>query len=178
MRLDPLKQYARLHQQLVEEKGKLEDRLREINDVLGEAGKSSAAAAPDEPAAERAPAFPTARRGGRRGRPSQNKLSLRDAIVQALAHGPMNRKELVKAVEDLGYVFNTKDPANSMGVILYGKKSPFKNEKGTFSLPGSAPSASASNNGNAPKKRVMSAEARARIGAAQRARWAKQKRKG
>ena len=34
MRLDPLQQYAKLHKQLTEEKGQLESRLNQINQVL------------------------------------------------------------------------------------------------------------------------------------------------
>lgn len=138
----------------------MEARLREINEVLG------------------APEAPTAARPGpgRRGRRAGNPMSLREAIIQALAKGPMTRQELVKAVEDIGYVFNTDDPANSMGVILYGKKSPFKNDNGKFSLRSGSAAPATENNGRAAKKRTMSPEARARIAAAQRARWSKQKR--
>jgi hypothetical protein len=173
MKLDPLRQYAKLRHQLLEEKSKLEARLSEINQVLGSDEVASSA----PPKAATAPK-PAGRAGGR-GRRGGNKMSLREAIVQALAKGPMNRQELVDAVKDLGYVFNTKDPANSMGVILYGKKSPFKKQDGKFCLPSSSTavaSSAAGKNGRAPKKRTMSSEGRARISAAQKARWAKLKR--
>ena len=171
MKLDPLRQYAKLRQQLLGEKSRLEARLSEINQVLG------AGAAPVTPPPKAAAAARSIGRTGRRGRRAANKMTLREAMTQALAKGPMTRQELVKAVENLGYVFSTKDPANSMGVILYGKKSTFKNKDGKFFLASAATARTApEGSAAAPKKRAMSAEGRARISAAQKARWAKKKR--
>ena len=100
MRLDPLQQYAKLHQQLTEEKGQLESRLNEINQVLGG----------EPPPAQIAPSFsvPTEvapRPAKRRGRKPKgiNQMSMREAVLKALSQGPLARKELVKAVEDVGY---------------------------------------------------------------------------
>jgi hypothetical protein len=102
MRYDPLQQFAKLHRQLMEEKIQLESRLSQINQVLG---VSSTGQAPlsVEPAE-----FP-AQSANRRGRKPKgaNELSLREAALKALAKGPLARKELVKAVEDVGYVFTT-----------------------------------------------------------------------
>jgi hypothetical protein len=109
-------------------------------------------------------------------------MSLRDAVVEALSGGPLARKELVNAIKATGYLFKTKNPLNSIGAILYGKKSPVKNQNGKFHLVGhAAPASRGGNNGNGEmrlrkKKRRMSAEAKARISAAQKARWAKVKR--
>lgn len=76
----------------------------------------------------------------------------------------------------MGYRFSTKDPMNSLGVILYGKNPRFKNDGGRFSATGGgggSNGASARTTGKSGGRRQMSAEARERIAAAQRARWAK-----
>jgi hypothetical protein len=46
----------------------------------------------------------------------------------------MTKHEILDAILMLGYQFSTDDPLNSLGVVLYGKKPKFKNEKGKFSL--------------------------------------------
>ena len=174
MRIDPLKQYAQLRQKLSAEKSQIEARLREINAVLEPAADAPAAVAP---------VAAKARSGGRgrgKGR-GKNSLSMREAITKALQeHGPLARKELAQAVKEVGYVSNAKDPLSSMGVVLYAKNSPFKNKEGKFYLAEgtAATSAGTSANGTTPakKKRTMSPEARERIAAAQRLRWAKQRR--
>lgn len=104
--------------------------------------------------------------------------------MKALSQGPLARKELVKAVEDVGYVFNTKNPLNSIGPVLYGKKTPVKNRGGKYYLPGGAAAATTVTADDvqepAParkkKKRTMSAAAKAKISLAQKAAWAKRKR--
>ena len=107
-------------------------------------------------------------------------MSMREAVLKALSQRPLARKELVKAVEDVGYVFATKNPLNSIGSILYAKNTPVKSKGGKFYLPGSAAAATRAVTGNADvqaptkkKKRKVSAAARARMSAAQKARWAK-----
>jgi hypothetical protein len=109
---------------------------------------------------------------------------MREAVLQALSNGPLARKELVRAVKDVGYIFTTKNPLNSIGSILYAKNTPVKSRGGKFYLAAGSVSSTGDNNGQAAeapvrrrrRRRHMSAEARARIGAAQRARWAKVKR--
>ena len=91
------------------------------------------------------------------------------------------KQEILDAIHKLGYRFTTKNPMNSLGVILYGKNPRFKNENGRFSPAGgaSARPAAAPSNGSggafSRPKRTLSPEARERIAAAQRARWAKAK---
>lgn len=164
MKIDPLKQYAKLQQQLIDEKASLEQRLREINQVLGVSATQSG----------QPPVSPSISRRGRRG----NSMSLREAVSQALAHGPLSRKELAKAVAELGYVSKAKDPLASMGVFLYSKNSPFLRKEGKFFLPeGARAGTTSTGNGMTPKKkRTMSPEARAKISASQRAAWAQRKR--
>jgi hypothetical protein len=77
----------------------------------------------------------------------------------------------------MGYKFQTTNPMNSLGVILYGKANKFKRNNGVFSYSGPVPAAESAS-GPAPSKaakRKISPEGLARIAAAQRARWAKAK---
>jgi hypothetical protein len=178
MKIDPLQQYAKLKQQLLQERDQLEARLNEIKQVLGEEIGPGPSPAPAQ-GFEQTPS----RRGRRPA--AGNTMSLKEAVIRALSNGPVPRKDLVRAVEGVGYRFTTKNPLNSIGSILYGKNSAVKNKGGTFYIDGAANLAS-TNNGNHTetassrprrKKRTMSPEARERIAAAQRARWARQKRK-
>lgn len=158
MKLDSIKQYISLKESLVREQQELENRLREINAALGSVASEQAVAA-KVPAA-----------GGRRGRRSG--LSLRTAVMQVLSERARTKEEILQAVAKLGYKFNTSNPMNSLGVILYGKNPKFHRENGVFSYGGPAPSAET---GAKPARRKISPEGLARIAAAQRARWARAK---
>lgn len=166
MRMDAIKQFARLRQQLLIERANLEQRLREINEVLEK----------EAPPAESARPEPQARvKPKKRGR-QKSALSQREAIMQALRErGPLSRKELAVAIKELGYVSKARDPLNSMGIVLYAKNAPFKKKNGKFYLPANA--WTDTNNASQPQraKRKISEEGKAKIAAAQRARWAKVK---
>ena len=158
MKQDVLQQYISLQAALQREREELVTRIQHIDQALGQPspipqGPSGAAAR------------------GRRGRGS-NSMSLRDAVLQVTAMRPMSKQEIYEAVQRLGYRFGGKDPLNSLGVVLYGKNPRFKNEGGRFS-----PTGGAANGGAKPSGRRggagISAAGRARIAAAQRARWAK-----
>ena len=64
----------------------------------------------------------------------RNKLSLRETVHQILSKKALTKEELLDAVLRTGYSFSTNDPLNSLGVVLYGKNSKFKNSHGRFSL--------------------------------------------
>jgi hypothetical protein len=106
---------------------------------------------------------------------------LREAVLQLTSQRAMTKEEILQGVKQLGYKFSTSNPLNSLGVILYGKNPRFKNEQGRFSpAGGAAPARKAGGTAamgamGARKKRQLSPEARERIAAAQRARWAKTK---
>ena len=87
----------------------------------------------------------------------------------------MTKEQILDAVQKRGYKFSTNNPLNSLGVILYGKNPRFNRADGKFSIKGSATQAQGSQPIRRGGKRKMSPEARARIAAAQRARWANQK---
>lgn len=166
-----IRRYINLRDSLMQEKTKLENRLQEINEALGHERAPTA----NVSTGARMPQKSGTRRG--RGRASGG-LSLRDAVLQVTSGGALSKEEILSGVQGLGYRFSTNNPMNSLGVILYGKKPRFKNDGGRFS-----PMGGASSGGSKPqssskgrRKRTMSAEARERIAAAQRARWAKAKR--
>ena len=123
-----IKRYLSLRDSLIQEKTKLELRLREINEALG-----GAAATPNrEPVAAKA----GARRSGSGRRGARGPISLRDAVLQATAGAPLTKEEILNRVKALGYRFSTNNPLNSLGVILYGKNPRFKNQDGRFSPTG------------------------------------------
>ena len=180
MKNDPIQQYKQLRQALIDERDQIRARLVEIEAALEDAPAPKAAKTPAKAAAPRA----------RRARASRggNKLSLKAAVIQVLSQKPMKRKEILEAVKKIGYTFASKTPLNSLGVVLYGKSPKFDNDKGVFSLgrgvkAAAAPKAKAKAKAKtkakakakaAPKKkRKRSPEARARIVAAQKKRWAK-----
>jgi hypothetical protein len=174
MKMDDIRRYIDLRDSLVREKSELEQRLNQINEALGQADGAPKAAAS-------APISRSKNAGQRRGRPARGGISLRDAVLQVTASGPKTKEDILQGVKNLGYKFSTKNPLNSLGVILYGKNPKFKNENGKFQpVAGSASKATAPSAAPAAfrrKKRQMSPEARERIAAAQRARWAKAKAK-
>jgi hypothetical protein len=163
-----IKKYITLRDSLIQEKTRLENRLQEINSALGQEGANRTGV--------NSPITRGAARVGRRG--ARSGLSLRDAVLQATAKGPLTKEQILEAVKGLGYRFSTSNPLNSLGVILYGKNPKFNNSDGRFS-----PTAGFSVNRiekvgrkTGKKRGNLSPEARARIAAAQRARWAKAKR--
>src|SRR5579862_273697 len=121
MRIDLLQQYQSLRQHLIEEKNRLEDRLQQIDQVLGTEGRTRSE---NSDASSIGSIEPIPRRRARRR--GQNTMSMREAVLQALSQGPLTRKEIVGAVQDLGYVFKTSNPLNSIGSVLYGKNTPVK----------------------------------------------------
>jgi hypothetical protein len=169
MRTDSLNQFVRLHRELNKERSELETRLRAINEALGAMNVPSSA--PSRPQR-----FPAVNRGpGRRKRGGAG-ASLREHVIAVLQQGSKTKEEVLNAVIARGYKFATKNPLNSLGVILYGKKSPFNRDDGKFSFKNGATNLrSTAADEPERKKRKMSPAARARIAAAQRARWAKQK---
>jgi hypothetical protein len=130
----------------MEEKSRLEARLNEINDVLGtETAANVPSSSLDKITAEylenelggvrpqkHSARESTVRRGRRPN--AGNTMSMREAVSIALSNGPVARKDLVKAVKDVGYVFTSKNPLNSLGSVLYAKNSRIKNKGGMLSL--------------------------------------------
>ena len=127
MRNDSLQQFIKLRRELTEEGGRLEMRLRQINEALGEMPLPSLS--PIQGAiGQSTGAFDRARRG----RPSGAGQSLRDHVLAVLQNGPMTKEEVLAAVQKRGYKFSTNNPMNSLGVILYGKNPKFNRIDGKF----------------------------------------------
>lgn len=168
MRGNLLKQYVSLHESLVRERSGLQKRLNDINRVLGGEILVPFAA--------------------KRGRRKRGGLSLRDAVLKVISATPLTKGEILQGIQSLGYRFSTKNPMNSLGVILYGKNQKFRNENGRFSLgtravlqdttDGEGRRSLSAEGAQKKGRRRMSAEGRARIAAAARARWAKAKKAG
>ena len=113
---DTIKQFLSSRESLQKEKAALENRLAQINRALS----NQVSAAPVVAAKRKAVARVV------------NKLSLREAIVQATQARPLTKLEILAAVKKLGYRFATKDPMNSLGATLYNPKK-FKRVNGKFS---------------------------------------------
>ncbi len=138
MKIDKLKQYVSLREQLLRDKAELESRLAEINKALGSVTPSAPAVVATAPAAKRgrkpaavpaaAPASPAVKRGGKR---AKNTVSLRDAVLAATKAKPLARQEILTAVQAAGYKFAAKDPLNSLSTLLYTDKG-IKNYGGKF----------------------------------------------
>lgn len=118
---DPLKAFTALRTSLEAERARLTGRLAEIEAALG------TVVAVTEPKAARKAAVP-----GKRKR-AQNELSLKDAVLQAVAKQALTKAEILAAVKKLGYQFTAKDPVNSLNTLLYGKNPKFSNKDGKFS---------------------------------------------
>lgn len=123
---DPVQQYLKAREDLLKEKERLEQRLREIEAALGETVTTTPA-----PAAGPVPKKKGRPRGsGGRGR-GKNVISLREAIRRVTWERPLTRKEILDEVLNLGYKFSTKNPINSINQVLYASKE-FVNLGGKF----------------------------------------------
>lgn len=169
MRTNALQEYLTLRRQLTEERESLRSRLAEINEALGGVPLPSLS-----PLLGVAAQTPTQRaRPGRAAAGSGQ--SLREHVIAILQEGPKTKEEVLAAVQKRGYRFSTANPMNSLGVILYGKSPKFSRVDGRFHyLSGLVPHRASKRVSGG--RRHTSAEARARIAAAQRARWARQRR--
>jgi hypothetical protein len=130
MRLDKLKQYVSLRQDLIDEKRQIEARLGEINQALSATGGG----APPKrgPGRPPGPSAAVVRRGPRKFKRAKNTMSLKEAVLQATKSRPLAKKEILSAVSKSGYKFTAKDPMNSLNTLLYGDKGFKKHGAGKF----------------------------------------------
>lgn len=108
-----------LHGKVSDERTRLLERLRELDETLEKLGFNA-----------------TVRHYGLRtptGR-IRNKQSLKDLVVDILSKKSLTKPEVLAAVLQSGYQFSTDDPLNSLGVVLYGKNPQFKRVGGRFSI--------------------------------------------
>lgn len=162
MKSDSLKQYVPRLESILNEKAELEKRLGEIDQILQSLQSKKSASSPPSSSggAKKVGASAKVSKAGVRTR-VQNKLSLRDAILQATARKPLTKAEILEAIDKLGYKFNTNNPLNSLSSVLYGDKKEFHNVGGRFGPikgTGSSSSSPPSSSGGAKKKAPASAE--------------------
>ena len=63
----------------------------------------------------------------------ENVEILKEAVMQALAGQALTKHEILDGIKAIGYKFSTKDPMNSLNVLLYTGKTFQKVEGGKFS---------------------------------------------
>ena len=112
---DVIQQFKAAKAAVEKERERLTKRLQEIDDALRQFG-----------------ALP---RGSRASRPrAANTMAIREAIEKVTAKKPLTIREIVFAVQEIGYNFSSSNPVNSVGAYLYGSGKQFFNRKdGKFS---------------------------------------------
>lgn len=130
---DKLSEYVSLRNALVEERARVEQRISAISQALQQVDKGGSVPPPvEQRLVANAPRKPKTRNPGR----IDNPMSLREAVIKACSE-PRTKVEVLQEVQRLGYRFVTKNPLNSIGVILYGRNPRLKNRNGKFSWSGS-----------------------------------------
>lgn len=126
---DVVKQYLQLRTKLAEEKSRVEARLQEINQALGQSGAAEQSKRP----AGAGSAIPSRTELRTRSRKRiKNSMPLRAAIVKVTSEKPLTKPEILTAVQKLGYKFGTNKPMLSINPILYGDNPKFKRNGGKF----------------------------------------------
>ncbi len=112
-----LEEFMGMRESLLEERKNLEEQIKQIDEALG------------------VPAGLGLRGAGirRRAKRARNEMSLKDAISQVISKKPMGRREILAAVQELGYKFSTSHPLNSLSAALYSNKA-FVKDGNVFSL--------------------------------------------
>src|SRR5688572_17229191 len=100
MRNNSLQQFVRLRQELTQERGRMEERLRQINEALGEIPLPSLS--PIQGATGQS----TGRIGRQRRRGSRGGQSLRERVLAVLRRGAMTKEQVLAAVQSAGYKFS------------------------------------------------------------------------
>src|SRR5436189_5927494 len=122
MRIDSLQQFIKLRDALTQERDTVSRRLAQINEALGELPSPSQSAVRGVTEQRSAPARSARRTGGRQaGHGGGGGTSLREHVLTVLREGAKTKEEVLAAVQRRGYRFQTSNPLNSLGVILYGK---------------------------------------------------------
>jgi hypothetical protein len=164
MNKDPLKQYVILRRQLEDERSRMEKRLRDINDALSQSRSAGSAVTAS----------------AQEGKTSRGSISVKQAVIQVTAKRPLSKQEILEELNGMGVVIGSADPFNYLNTILYGKNPRFKREDGKFSLGaggriqrGIKPPVI-----QRPGRRKPSAKPLAKMSAAARPDWARQKSAG
>ena len=123
---DAIQQFASARTALLRERELIQSQLQRINAVLGGIKPVGDATSP--------PSSLPKRRGRPPGRKPSSPLNMREAIAQVTARQPLALRDIVPAMQRIGYPFATSKPANSVGAFLYSKagKKLFKRAGGKF----------------------------------------------
>jgi hypothetical protein len=116
---DALKVFLQARAALLREREELLARIREIDAALGSMGGQR----------------PSGSTGYRHPPRAKNTMNIQEAISQVTAKKPLRIREIVEAVQKIGYKFTSSNPVNSVGAWLYsaaGKRA-FKRADGRFS---------------------------------------------
>ncbi len=138
-----VQQFVSLRDALVNEKAILEARLAEIDGALGGTSAPAPVARakrrgrpPGRKKAARKASAPTAAKkaakkkgAGKAGRKPRGGISLPDAVLKVTANKPLKVKDIIAAVQKIGYKYATNNPTNSTRTMLYTNKK-FKNHGG------------------------------------------------
>jgi len=126
MKNSSIKKFIALRDGLLKEKIELTARLAEIEKALGD---EPSAPAPKAAKPAKAPKAAKAPRAGKRR--ARNEMSLKEAALKVASGKPQTKQEILDGIIKLGYKFSTKDPMNSLNVVLYSGKT-FKRADGKF----------------------------------------------
>lgn len=114
---DSVQQFTALRSALVREREAIQQRLRQIDAALTGGQPTPATSLRQKPG---------------RSRPD-NAMNIREAIAKVTSKKPLSIREIVDAVQQIGYRFQSANPVNSVGAYLYGAgKKDFKRANGKF----------------------------------------------
>lgn len=115
-----LAQFVRLRSAILAERDAVRSRLKDLDTVLGTADTSANVVSARNTAPE-PPVRSETTTWRKRGRHSvfRPTLTLRHAVEKATVKRPLPIRDLVPAVQKLGYRFTSKNPYNSLGAYLY-----------------------------------------------------------
>ncbi len=123
MKSTAIKQFIKLRQQLESERTQIAARLQEVDAALGSFHSAVTASKTQ------------GKRGPKPGRRKvSNEVSLKDSILKVMGKQQMTKEQILEGVVKSGYRFRTRNPLNSIGVILYGKKPKFSRKDGKFGV--------------------------------------------
>jgi len=121
-----IKKFIKLRQQLESERAQIASRLQEVEAALG-SFQAAPLVIPKPPGKKRGP-----KPGSKRK--VSNEVSLKDSILKVIGKQQMTKEQILEGVVKSGYRFRTSNPANSLNVILYGKKPKFSRKDGKFGV--------------------------------------------
>ena len=112
-----LEEFMGMRESLLGERKSLEEQIKQIDEALG---------VPDGLGLRGVV-------GRRRNKRARNEMSLKQAISEVIAKKPMGRRDILTAVQELGYKFSTSHPLNSLSAALYSNKA-FAKDGNVFGL--------------------------------------------